>query len=134
MSHNLFHPFKSSQQEDACIEQKLADSEDSPDPLWNLLAQDAKAFPLADRMKSSTWFATRTAALALQTPQKESFFTKFPSGFSAIRWWMPIPLAGVAALALLLSPHGTPQKDSPLLSEAEFEQHMELIVSNDSFQ
>ncbi len=98
------------------------------DPVWDLLAKDAKAYPV----KEDPWFAVRTTAMALQTPQRGGLF----SGISfRIRWWMPIPLGGVAALALLLhlgAPATSPTALTSNTSENVFEQHMEMLASSDS--
>ena len=104
------------------------------DPVWDLLAKDAKVYPVEE----PDWFATRITAMALQTPQQSARF----GGLSFhLKWWMPIPLAGVAALALLLhaaTPALTPSLDSNSpehslvsnTSEKMFEQHMEMLASS----
>ncbi len=96
--------------------------------LSDLLDRDAKSYLVIP----SPWFAARTTTLALDTQQKRSFWAGIPQ---LIRWWMPIPLAGVAALALFLPQQPTIHSHSLLSSsENEFEEHMEMIASSDSFQ
>ena len=107
------------------------------DPVWDLVAQDAHRYPVPE----SPWFAARTSAMALQTPQKVGFFPRI--SFHS-RWWMSIPLAGFAAIALLLhviTPANSrlPGSRSPLStvasnvsSEKLFEQHMEMLASSSS--
>ena len=106
------------------------------DPVWDLLAKDAKTYPVEE----SAWFAARTTAIALQTPQKNGFLSKVLTHLS---WWIPVPLAGVAALTLLIHT-ATPNASSSKLSqsspasvragsaEAMFEQHMEMLASSGS--
>ena len=104
------------------------------DPVWDLLSKDATTYPV----KESAWFAARTAAMAQQTPQGSSFI----SGISThLRWWISVPVAGVAAIALLLhtgNPLATTSKlsqSSPAIvtansAETMFEQHMEMLASS----
>jgi hypothetical protein len=116
------------------------------DTLSDLLAHDAEVYPVGKAIKNSEWFAARTTALALQTPQKRNMGPAILHGlFSRFshdaRWWVPFPLAGVAAVAFLVIPHGSPHRSvlarnslapsSAMASEAEFEQHIELMTSND---
>jgi len=98
------------------------------EPLWNLIRTDSAAHTAAH--SPSPWFATRTVAKALSTPQSHGILTT-PSFLRRIL--LPIPLAGMAAL-LFFAMHVTQKSSSGTFvsSEAEFEQHMEMLVSSDS--
>jgi len=99
------------------------------DPLWKLLSADAKAHPIAP----SPWFAARTVAQARKRGQWNIKSLLF-------RWLLPIPLAGLASVALIVS-HGTGSQDllssekaraySYVSSDSDFEQHMNLLSSAD---
>lgn len=116
-------------------------SEEKHDALDHLLQRNAKAHPVTP----SDWFAARTAAMSVQTPQKHPLawlgWNQLFSRFSRrSRWLLPIPVAGFAALAFLLIQHETlqPHQGSlttavPVSTEAEFEQHIELIASTDDY-
>jgi len=83
------------------------------------------------------------AALARETPQRkispiQNILTRF-AGLS--RWLLPLPLVGAGAMLLLTShtfhapstlPTATPTTTiSPDSEEMEFEEHMEMLASND---
>ena len=94
------------------------------DHLWNLLAADAKVNPVTP----SPWFAARTVAQARTLGQWRTRTLLF-------RWLMPIPLAGLAAVALLsLHGIGTPgsslSSNTYISSNSDFEDHMELMSSS----
>ena len=105
------------------FQHRPADQKSDPqnDHLWDLLSVDAKAYPVTP----SPWFAARTAAYArkhAQSSNKALFF----------RWLMPIPLAALAAVALL-SLHGLENAGSSfsyVSSESDFEDHMELMATS----
>lgn len=105
----------------------------SPSPkgedLERLLAKDAGRFPVLE----SPWFATRTTAMARGLPQqgKTSLFSLFSL---RLRWMLPIPLAGVAAIALLTLQHLSSPSRTFTSSESEFEQHIEMLTPSDSSQ
>ena len=123
MSDQPYIPFGS----DSRIPEQGAQNHEE-DPVWHLLAKDARDYPV----KEAPWFAVRTTAMALQTPQRGGLF--FGISFR-IRWWMPLPLGGVAALALLLhlgAPATSPTALTSNTSENVFEQHMEMLASSDS--
>jgi hypothetical protein len=88
------------------------------DPVWDLLSNDASRHPVT----ASPWFAARTAALA--EPRKHHLT-------SMLRWLIPVPVAAFAALAaLLIFSHGGIGRSGTYVStEAEFEQHMELLFA-----
>lgn len=91
------------------------------DHLWNLLAADAKVNPVTP----SPWFAARTVAQLRTHGQSRTRALLF-------RWLMPIPLAGLAALALFPL-HGirtTESSFSYVSSDSDFEDHMELMSSS----
>ncbi len=91
------------------------------DPLWDLLAKDAASHPV----EPSPWFATRTSARALTADQTRSRGMK-----ALLRWFLPLPLAGVAALLFLTLHHGSLTKSSSFVSsQEEFEQNMEMLYS-----
>jgi hypothetical protein len=91
------------------------------DPLWDLLAKDAIAHPV----ETSPWFATRTSARALAADQTRSRGMK-----ALLRWFLPLPLAGVAALLFLSLHHGSLSKGGSFVSsQEEFEQNMEMLFS-----
>lgn len=92
------------------------------DPVWDLLSRDAARHPVTP----SPWFAARTAALT-KTRRRA-----FPT---LIRWLLPVPLAALGALVMLLlhGGHGLGiigSTGSYVSSEAEFEQHMELLYAS----
>jgi hypothetical protein len=116
-----------------------AASQESPetprgyDELALLLERDAASHPV----KESPWFASRTAAIARSLPQEQGlqFFTLgsiFSTG-KRLRWMLPLPLAGLAALAFFCSHQGLLPTSSRAFSstESDFEQHMEMIASSD---
>jgi len=97
------------------------------DSLWSLLSADAKAHPIAP----SPWFAARTVAQARAITQGQ-----WNTRALLLRWLMPIPLAGLALVALLFSQgvglqnlkdFGKLGADSYVSTDSEFEQHMELL-------
>ncbi len=97
------------------------------DPLWDLIRRNETH---VSSIEPSSWFVTRTVAKALSTPQSRGIL--LTSSFIR-RIFLPIPLAGIAAL-LFFAVHVT-QKCSTgsfVSTEAEFEQHMEVLVSSDS--
>lgn len=85
------------------------------DPVWDLLSKDASEHPVT----VSPWFAARTASLA--GPRKHPLA-------SMLRWLIPIPVAALAAL-LILSHGGIGRSGTYVSTEAEFEQHMELLFA-----
>jgi hypothetical protein len=94
------------------------------DQLWDLLSSDAEVHPVAP----SPWFAARTVAKARSLGQWRTRALLF-------RWLMPIPLAGLAAVALLsLHGIGTPgsslSSNTYISSNSDFEAHMELMSSS----
>ena len=103
------------------------------DPLGKLLARDAAANPVIP----SPWFATRTAALARTTPQAVSPVARLFSLLSQRslrpmkRWLLPVPLAGLAAVTLLVLSHRTagPGSAAVASSEEEFEDHIEMLFA-----
>jgi hypothetical protein len=103
------------------------------DGLDLLLARDAASHPV----RESPWFAGRTSALARSLPQEQSrkFFSlgSFLLAGKRLRWMLPLPLAGLAALALFCSHLGLLPTSSRAFSstESDFEQHMEMIASSD---
>jgi len=84
------------------------------DPVWDLLARDARSHDVA----ASPWFATRVSAKALATPQNGR-----RSPVSLLRWLIPIPLACSALLAVAALNHSRE-------AEEKFEQHMEFLASS----
>ena len=111
------------------------DEQDNPpkgsldDPLWNLLAADAKTYPIVP----SPWFASRTVAQARTNGQRDTRGLLF-------RWLIPVPVAGLALAALLFSQGVGPQNlrlfgkagfFSYVSSDSEFEQHMDLLSSTE---
>jgi len=91
------------------------------DRFWDLLSRDAAAHPV----EPSPWFATRTSAQALATPQRKGW-----NMGGVMRWFLPLPLAGVAALLFLTLHHGSLTKGSSFVStQEEFEQNMEMLFS-----
>ena len=96
------------------------------DPIKDLLQRDAVAYEIV----LSPWFATQTAAKALQTPQSHGLFS---TSSLLRRILLPIPLAALAAM-MMLALHYGPQNRSSLSfvsSEDEFEQHMEMLASTE---
>ena len=97
------------------------------DRLWDLLSVDAKTYPVIP----SPWFATRTVAQAKTHGQWRTRTLLF-------RWLMPVPLAGLAAVALLsLHGFGIPRSSLSSISsnfytssDSDFEDHMELMSSS----
>src|SRR5665213_2166846 len=104
------------------------------DELALLLERDAATHPVQE----SPWFASRTAAIALSLPQdqgsKLSSLSSLLLTGKRLRWLLPLPLAGLAALALFCSHQGLLPTSSRAFSstESDFEQHMEMIASSDS--
>jgi len=117
------------------------------DGLEKLLARDARDF----QTPIPSWFAARTAAVALQTSQKNTFdrlglYRLLPSFSYQFRRGIPLPfaglaMAGVCALSFLLIQH---QELKPVAntsgssltsaaSESEFEQHIELLADNSDY-
>jgi len=98
------------------------------DLIWNLLAADAKAHPIAP----SPWFATRAVAQVRRRGQWSIIAL-------LLRWLMPIPLAGFAVVALLSLQgvgHQNPRDfgktgSSYVSSDSDFEQHMDLLSSTE---
>ena len=86
------------------------------DPIWDLLSKDASTHPVA----ASPWFAARTAALA--EPRKHPLT-------SMLRWLIPVPVAALAAL-MLFNHGGIGRFGTYVSTEAEFEQHMELLFAS----
>lgn len=102
------------------------------DALEQLLAKDAQTYPVQD----APWFATRAAALAREIPQQGRGFLLSAVSLR-LRWLLPIPLAGIAAFALLVMQHAAPSAShlgAFNSSESEFEQHIEMVTSGDSAQ
>ncbi|MEI6081977.1 MAG: hypothetical protein WCR44_06070 [Verrucomicrobiota bacterium] len=97
------------------------------DTLWNLLSADAKAHPIV----SSPWFAARTLAQVRAHRQSNTKSLLF-------RWLLPIPLAGLAAVALLAL-HGVGSQNllgfgkagTYVSTDSEFEQDMDLLCSTE---
>jgi hypothetical protein len=92
------------------------------DPVWDLLSKDASTHPVT----TSPWFAQRTAALA--EPGKNPLT-------SILRWLIPVPIAAFASFAALAAlmafNHGGIGRFGTYVStEAEFEQHMELLFAS----
>jgi hypothetical protein len=89
------------------------------DPVWDLLSKDASGHAVT----ASPWFAARTAALAEHR--------KHPLA-PMLRWLIPVPMAAFAAFAaLLIFSHGGIGRSGAYVStEAEFEQHMELLFAS----
>jgi hypothetical protein len=97
------------------------------DPLWDLIRRDAVAH--ASVQNPSPWFATRTVAKAREIPQSHRILTA-PSFLR--RLLLPIPLAGLAALLVFALHLETKSSSGTFVSsEAEFEQHMEMLTSGD---
>lgn len=88
------------------------------DPVWDLLSKDASRHPVT----ASPWFAARTAALAV--PRKHPLT-------SMLRWLIPVPVAAFAVFAALMifSHGGIGRWGTYVSTEAEFEQHMELLFA-----
>jgi len=88
------------------------------DPVWDLLSKDASTHPVT----ASPWFAQKTASLA--EPRKHPLT-------SILRWLIPVPIAAFAALAALMAFNhgGIGRSGSYISTEAEFEQHMELLFA-----
>ena len=100
---------------------------DPQDPLWDLIRKDASAH--ASTLAPSPWFASRTVAKARCTSQSHGIFTT-PSILRRIL--LPIPLVGLAALLIITLHIGPKSSPEPFVSsEAEFEQHMEMLASSD---
>lgn len=97
--------------------------------LDRLLAKDAELYPVQD----SPWFASRTSAMARELPQegKAHFFALLTP---RLRWLLPLPLAGFAVMALLLTQHISSTSRVFTSSESDFEQHIEMLTSSDSTQ
>jgi hypothetical protein len=96
------------------------------DPIWELLSKDAASRPIVN----SPWFAAHTAGLAVGLTQSG----RPPFGFQRIlRWLLPLPLAGVAALLILTAQDALHvEKSHPFVStEEEFERNMELLAQSD---
>lgn len=92
------------------------------DPVWDLLSKDAQAHPVSP----SPWFAVRTAALA--APR-----SRWLSPLS--RWLLPVPLAALAAVAVLTihglhAPKSVSGQETYVSTESEFEQHMEFLFAS----
>jgi hypothetical protein len=110
----------------------FSEKDGEPDLLARLLKRDAAAHPVQE----SPWFASRTAGIARSLPQdqgsKFSSLSIFLTG-KRLRWLLPLPLAGLAALALFCSHQGLLPTSSRAFSstESDFEQHMEMIASSD---
>ena len=105
------------------FQHKSAEQESDPqnDQLWELLSADTRIHPI----NPSPWFAARTVSHALKHGQSSAKALCF-------RWLVPIPLAGLAAVALL-SIHGLGNAGSSfsyVSSESDFEDHMELMSSS----
>ncbi len=96
--------------------------------LERLLAKDAEQYPIQE----SPWFASRTAAIAHTLPQQGSSYRFF--ALPNLRWLLPIPLAGFAAMAFFLTQHPSSSPRTFSSSESEFEQHIEMLTSSDSTQ
>lgn len=114
MTENLHH------------DQNPSENDPLKDVLKDLLQRDAVAYEIVP----SPWFATQTAAKALQTPQSHGIFS---SSSLLRRILLPIPLAALAAM-MMLALHYGPQNRSSLSfvsSEDEFEQHMEMLASTE---
>jgi len=101
------------------------------DTLWNLLSADAKAHPIVP----SPWFAARTVAQARTRTQGQ-----WNTRALLLRWLIPIPLAGLALVALLFSQgvrlqnlknFGKSGAYSYVSTDSEFEQHMDLLCSTE---
>jgi hypothetical protein len=92
-------------------------------PVWDLLAAYAASHPV----NPSPWFVTRAVAQARSNGQQRS-------GSLFFRWLMPLPLAGLAALAFLtlhgLGIHGLGKSGTYVSSDSEFEAHMELMSTS----
>jgi hypothetical protein len=97
------------------------------DPVWDLLLQGRQD------PRPSPWFAVRTEAMARATPQSgtsswKDVLRRLP------RWILPIPIAGLACLAILTARHPKDRGSvttAASLSEEAFEQHMNLLAGND---
>ena len=106
---------------------------DGYDEVAILLERDAASHPVQE----SPWFASRTAAIARSLPQdqgsKFSSLSSFLLAGKRLRWLLPLPLAGLAALAFFCSHQGLLPNSSRAFSstESDFEQHMEMIASSD---
>lgn len=102
-------------------DQEIHDLQEN-DPVWDLLTRDRKTHPVVP----SPWFATRTVALA-----RSSTRSRRPAW---LRFLLPIPLAGVAALILLATRvvpiAGTHIDSSFVSSEEGFEQNMEMLFAS----
>ena len=105
-----------------------------PDLLAKLLEADARNHPVQE----SPWFVSRTVATARSLPQeRNSLFSSFHAFFlpgKRLRWLLPLPLAGFAAVALFCSQHVFLHSAAPAFSssESDFEQHIEMFASSDS--
>lgn len=82
------------------------------DPVWDLLARDARSHGVS----ASPWFSTRVSAKALATPQNG----RRPAS-PLLRWLIPIPLACSALLALAAWNHSRE-------GDEKFERHMEFLA------
>lgn len=104
-------------------EDRQYDGELEKSPVWDLLSADAAAHP----SNPSPWFVTRTVAQARSHRQRRSRSLFF-------RWLMPLPLAGLAALAFLtlhgLGIHGLGKSGAYVSSDSDFEEHMELMSTS----
>ena len=86
------------------------------DPVWDLLSKDASGHAVT----ASPWFAARTAARAEHR--------KHPLA-PMLRWLIPVPMVAFAAL-LIFSHGGIGRSGAYVSTEAEFEQHMELLFAS----
>jgi hypothetical protein len=90
------------------------------DPVWDILSADAVNRPVTP----SPWFVTRTVAHARTRGQWNMRSLLF-------RWMMPLPLAGLAALAFLvlqgIDINGLGKGGFYVSSDSDFEDHMELM-------
>lgn len=92
------------------------------DPVWKLISRVSAAHPV----EPSPWFVTRTTARAHALPQGgQGRLT------SILRWMIPLPLAGAAALLFLSLNHGGTSHHASIAStEQEFEQNMEFLFAS----
>ena len=104
-------------------EERQQDGELEKSPVWDLLATDAASHPV----NPSPWFVTRAVGQSHSYAQHRSRSLFF-------RWLMPLPLAGLAALAFLtlhsLGIHGLGKSGTYVSSDSEFEAHMELMSTS----
>ena len=114
------------------IQNPISSSErnEQEDVLARLLTKDARSYPV----QASPWFASRTAALAREVFQQKKGGFFLSSASPRLRWLLPVPLAGLAAFALLMMQHTASHSGIFNSSESEFEQHIEMVTSGDSAQ